>query len=494
MKDKKHIDRLFQEKFKNFEVSPGEHVWQRINASQKEERKQPYLIPLWYRIAGAASVVLLLSTLAVFWFNTDKPYETLIVNTTEDQNDSTPAIVDISTESKAPETNTIKIDLQDKKDDASKTSSDQKILNTEKLRSKTTEFQKSVALQEKGSKYPITEKNEPTKSTDTNELDIRNSIAKESRVTEVSPATADKPTTSPIDQKANELIHDDSVTKDVITANLTEKPDEEPSTETSNKKSLFDVLKPDEEAKVAEENLREKRWNITPNIAPVYYSSIGKGSSIDPQFKDNNKDGQVNMSYGIQIAYAVNKKIKIRSGINKVDLSYNTEGVGFGPSIVGRELQSVSYNTIADEIEISDYKSPNPASLDVNGDFINKKQNIGFLNQRLNYIEVPLEIEYALVSKRFAVQMIGGLSTLFLSDNEISVQSGGLESSIGTANNLNSVSFSGNIGLGLDYNLSKRFQINIEPIFKYQIDAFSKNDGNFKPYYFGVYTGVNFRF
>jgi len=31
-------------------------------------------------------------------------------------------------------------------------------------------------------------------------------------------------------------------------------------------------------------------------------------------------------------------------------------------------------------------------------------------------------------------------------------------------------------------------------MFKYQLNTFSKNDGGFKPYYLGVYTGLNFRF
>ena len=47
MKQKKNIDRLFQEKFKNFEAHPSDQVWQNIVAAKKkkEDRKiAPYMV------------------------------------------------------------------------------------------------------------------------------------------------------------------------------------------------------------------------------------------------------------------------------------------------------------------------------------------------------------------------------------------------------------------------------------------------------------------
>ncbi|MFL1894355.1 outer membrane beta-barrel protein [Aquimarina sp. 2-A2] len=496
MKDKKHIDRLFQEKFKDFDVSPNAQVWERIQASQKEDRK-PLILPFWYRIAGVASVVLLLSTIAIFWLNPFGSQTNLIVDTPEQDRNAAPVIVDTTAKPENPEIEITKAIVADRKNITSKSENNQQVVKTDKVNSNTTTSQNSLAVEEKTDRHPLNSNRHTLNNPVLAESDTINFNEETARIATSSQKDSKKEAITLTDKKSKVSMPDavlDTLDTTAISENSKEVPEALPTNENSNKKSLFDAIKSGVETEVAENDTRQKRWNVTPNIAPVYYSSIGNGSSIDPQFKDNNKDGQVNMSYGIQIAYAVNKRIKVRSGVNKVDLSYNTEGIGFGPSIVGRELQSVNYNTVADEIEITDFKSPKPVALDVNGEFINKKQNVGFLNQRLNYIEVPLEIEYALISKKIAVQMIGGLSTLFLNGNEISVQSGDSESSIGTANNLNPVSFSGNIGVGLDYNLSNRFQINVEPIFKYQLNAFSKNDGNFKPYYFGVYTGINFKF
>ncbi|HSP11305.1 MAG TPA: hypothetical protein VLO29_02160, partial [Salegentibacter sp.] len=58
MKEKKNIDRLYQEKFKDFEVTPEPKVWKNIaNRLENEEQKKPIILPIWYKIAGVAAVL-----------------------------------------------------------------------------------------------------------------------------------------------------------------------------------------------------------------------------------------------------------------------------------------------------------------------------------------------------------------------------------------------------------------------------------------------------
>ena len=59
MSDRKNIDRLFQEKFKDFEVTPENHVWENIE-SRVQKKKSRRMIPLWWSIAGAAAVIAIL--------------------------------------------------------------------------------------------------------------------------------------------------------------------------------------------------------------------------------------------------------------------------------------------------------------------------------------------------------------------------------------------------------------------------------------------------
>ena len=107
---------------------------------------------------------------------------------------------------------------------------------------------------------------------------------------------------------------------------------------------------------------------------------------------------------------------------------------------------------------------------------------------------MPLELEYRLLDKKFGINVIGGFSTFILSENEIYADVNGISTLIGEANNINNTSFSANFGLGMDYSLSKQWNINLEPTFKYQINTFNNTTGDFKPFFIGVYTGLSFKF
>src|SRR5690554_3098871 len=63
MSDKKHIDRIFQEKFKDFEATPNPQVWNNIqNKLNKPKKDRKKVLPFWYKLAGVAALLLLLLT------------------------------------------------------------------------------------------------------------------------------------------------------------------------------------------------------------------------------------------------------------------------------------------------------------------------------------------------------------------------------------------------------------------------------------------------
>ena len=103
-------------------------------------------------------------------------------------------------------------------------------------------------------------------------------------------------------------------------------------------------------------------------------------------------------------------------------------------------------------------------------------------------------MEYALVDDRFSINLIGGASTLFLDENSISISSGEIATVLGQANNLNEVSFSTNVGVGFDYLLSEKFKVNLEPMFKYQINTYNSSSGTYQPFFIGVYSGFSYKF
>jgi Leucine-rich repeat (LRR) protein len=143
---------------------------------------------------------------------------------------------------------------------------------------------------------------------------------------------------------------------------------------------------------------------------------------------------------------------------------------------------------LASRMVINDYNKT------ANTELVSQNETQGSINQRFGYIEVPFEISYKLVDKKIGVEIISGLSTLFLNNNQVSIVSSGLTTILGEANNLNKIHFSTNIGLGVKYNFWKSFEANIEPTFKYQINTFSNDSGGFKPYFVGLYSGISYNF
>ncbi|HEU4497028.1 MAG TPA: outer membrane beta-barrel protein, partial [Flavobacterium sp.] len=250
--------------------------------------------------------------------------------------------------------------------------------------------------------------------------------------------------------------------------------------------ALEELLKEKEQQTVREPKVN--RWQIMPSVAPIYFSSVSGGSPIDPQLADNSKNYKKSMSYGISIEYALAKKWSVRTGVNKITLGYNTNDIIYYASLDKARIAD-SNQTEGSSLVVEDNTAANLLSFDnVPG------KRSGYLNQKMGYIEVPVEVSYKILDRRFGIEAIGGMSAMFLNENRLSVISGGISASAGEASNLNSISFTSNIGLGFRYRFWKTFQANVEPKFKYQINTFSENAGGFKPYFIGIYSGISFSF
>jgi opacity protein-like surface antigen len=102
-------------------------------------------------------------------------------------------------------------------------------------------------------------------------------------------------------------------------------------------------------------------------------------------------------------------------------------------------------------------------------------------------------VEYALVDERFGLNLIGGASGLFLDQNSVDLVTAESRTKLGTASNINKTSFSTNVGIGVDYEISNKISLSVEPMMKYQVNTFNNVD-NVRPVNFGVYSGISYTF
>ncbi|MDB4174739.1 hypothetical protein N9766_00085 [Flavobacteriaceae bacterium] len=473
MKQKKNIDQLFNERFANHQADPASHVWDKIQARLEKDKKDR-VIAIWWRTAGVAASLALIFSLAGLLDNTQS--NSIVEQQPEVKNNSTPSPkIDKAVEINLRQDNTWVATTN--KDAQNQTITPQIEVNDNKT-----------------SKNKIIVLNKPKNAV------AKLAVKKDAGVPAKNLGVAVvKPNNSPVISENKEIINTEVVVptgSSTVIAAL-----ENISPEGAEKQSIFDAIKEQEqlESKEAVANNttpQENLWEIAPNIAPVYYNTLSQGSSIDASFADNSQSGDVNISYGIGVRYALSDRLKIRSGISNVALSYSTSGIELGDGPVSLALKTIDYASEGVVVIAQDLGTFSSQNQDGTfGDITPKSTNgEAFINQNISYYEVPLELSYTLFDSAFGLDVIGGVSTLLLGNNEVSVTAGNYNEVLGSANNLSSLSFATNIGLGLHYKMSSKFRLNVEPMFKYQLNPYTDSSVSFKPYYLGVYTGLSFKF
>ncbi|TBX71276.1 PorT family protein [Flavobacterium silvisoli] len=511
MSERKNIDRLFQEKFKDFEANPADEVWENIEAKLNEKKKRR-IIPFWWKSSGVAALFVLgfLLTKSVYSPNNQTKDAVVGTNAVPAASEaSTPKVIENRTTIKQPGPTSSEaiVNNSSSAPEKSETSSD-KVITIPKNNSKTivTHFQKAL-VENNSDQIHSSKKKRQNRNSDAlvPETIVEKTSEKISQSEENnSVALAEKEHTEPKFTPNN---------SNNVTALTGEKPlnlDSLKEAITSNSKIVTPEKKVNDTVKIAgvatnelEELLNEKeskekqlpkenRWQITSNVAPVFLGSVGNGSPIGSEFENNSKEYNTSFSMGVGVSYAVNTKLSVRTGINKMSVDYNTNNIAFFVAIDDQGMNNISPTLGGKTIHVEDAETPVDNLLPFENNFV--QRNEGYMNQKMGYYEVPVELTYALINNRFGVKVIGGVSTFFLNENKISLVSENMSTELGKANNLNDVHFSTNLGLGIKYGFLKSFEFNVEPTVKYQLNTFTKNAGNFKPYFFGIYSGISYKF
>ena len=492
MKEKKHIDKLFKDRFKNFEVSPSPEVWGSIQTSMESRKKNRKIIPLFWKVGGVAALLALLFTISDSIYKTTSPDSKIV--TTNDTIEKE----EVLNEKTSPINNNFKENIK-----AVAETAITKI--TKETKHADTKNGKNLNLESAQKKADISS-NEAVVSSDSFAKTLLTKTQNENLVIANVQSNFlrknQKETEKAINKSELTIKKEDGIPNYVKNNATAAAPSELDDNNNDGRKSILDAINEQNDIKsVVDVGLEKKhianRWEVAPNFAPVYYSTLSEGSSIDPSFSDNGQNGDINFSYGVQVSYAVNKRLSIRSGISNVDLSYSTGGVEIGSGPLSSALTSINYDNAQNTLTVLD-EGGIEVQNNANGGFANitEKSTNGpaELIQSITYYEIPLELKYALLNSKVGINVIGGLSTMFLGNNDISVEAGDFSSTLGEANNLTSVSVTTNIGIGLDDKVSKKIKFNVEPMFKYQLNPYSDSSVDFQPYYIGVYTGLSFRF
>ena len=253
------------------------------------------------------------------------------------------------------------------------------------------------------------------------------------------------------------------------------------------------------------------RWSIAALATPTYYGKINSGSDeLSKQIMESEKS-VVSYTGGVALAYNVNKRFSIQSGLFYSSVGQEIDGInsfaGFQKYDNTKgdhnfEVLTTNGTVFTNNADVFLFADGNSDRIVTNFNkdvFDPQKASLDYINntmrQDFSYLELPVFLRYKLIDRVVDFNLIGGLSYNLLLDNSVYTVIDGNKYMIGTTEGLNMFSLSSSLGMGMEYKFSEKLSLNLEPTFRYYLNTFNNFAGsNYHPYSFGIFSGISYKF
>lgn len=246
----------------------------------------------------------------------------------------------------------------------------------------------------------------------------------------------------------------------------------------------------------------KSKWSIGAVLSPVYsYRTVsgdaftGTDEAVDAGFFNDNEEGITSIAGGISLDFNFNNRLSLGSGMyfsrigqqNNDVLAYNDPDM---PDLykLATSTGTITVNPRSFENVIVEQEAASPKD-SIPGDYIVNSS----LVQNLDYLEVPLVLKYKVIESRFSVNVMGGLSPGILVNNRSYFTLEGQKMQTGTTENINNFIYNSILGLGLEYAISRKVAISMQPSFKYSLTPVNSGTGlEYHPYSLSWFTGISY--
>ena len=255
-------------------------------------------------------------------------------------------------------------------------------------------------------------------------------------------------------------------------------------------------------------------WSVGVDFSPVYsYRHIENGYNSD--YYNNVESPLTSYSGGINIQYKTKDRLSVRVGVYYTSIGqslgylsiYSNQAYNLAPDEykdrfyqyyeLDNSLGAIAINTpyvFVDERgtrvnDLSNKKSyfdvSDPIFQDINAQ----------IQQEFQYIEVPIMVRFKFIDRKIDFNLSGGVSTNFLIGNYVYLVKGGVREVAGFTKDVNDISYSASLGLGIEYPIFNHIKLSLEPSMKYFISKVTTNPNVAShPYSFGLFTGIRYTF
>ncbi len=242
------------------------------------------------------------------------------------------------------------------------------------------------------------------------------------------------------------------------------------------------------ENKKNEERWKLRRWQVNTNFAPSYTRSASDRDIWLIDLAEYNGSYQKSNNYGVNLAYKINPKWSIRSGVEITNMRQSAKDVIVAPqSIFSTDANGSQIN----KFESMEIVNANDAYL---ADIFQNELKVASVEQHIQYLSVPMEFGLSLYdSKTLSINTFLGTTTHFLRRNSITLETQDQKYNYGQANNLRELVFGTQAGIQTQFKLNPNFSFIVEPKFLYYFNTF-KDDSQVRPYTINLNVGLQYNF
>lgn len=247
-----------------------------------------------------------------------------------------------------------------------------------------------------------------------------------------------------------------------------------------------------------EKNSKKPAFAISGHFAPGYadgkYTVSGENTSRTA-YNSPLPEGIFNMSGGMKFSVRTGKKFVFQLGLLYTRMGQKSRGGGnripklqlmsapapanythFIPAPLGKIKSASATNTV--------YYAVNSVSAGSSD-----------IEQLFGAVEIPLAVKYRINDNKLKFSVSAGFSGSFIVSNKAYLTQGNDREYIGTTEDIRTFNLSADWALGMEYPVSPRISVLLEPGFRYYLQSISKNKNiDFKPYIFSLSTGIGINF
>ncbi|MHC1733317.1 MAG: outer membrane beta-barrel protein [Bacteroidales bacterium] len=252
----------------------------------------------------------------------------------------------------------------------------------------------------------------------------------------------------------------------------------------------------------------EKRFLVGASMSPAMgFSRTGNNQRLAELI--SSERSRPAYSTGVTVGYKISDRLTIQSGIGMASIGQTISDVNVYAGLSDfyavkssylYSVETASGTILAGNTDLYITDSKDRVGTLVQGNLADpskyKLTQVGSdIQQVFRYLEMPVVLRYKVIDRKLGLNLSGGVAYGLLVDNAAYTGEGSDLIRVGHTEGINLHNISSQLGLGMEYSLSRKITFNLEPVFRYYMTPISDISGSlYKPYSLGFWSGFSFKF